>query len=102
MSVTMNGVVPQLETVAKTNDGDNRKLVKAGDFVINSRSDRRGACGIAAQDGSCSLINTVLTPKHSINNRYFSYLFRSALLRMSFIDGGTVSMTIFGLPTGMT
>lgn len=88
LSVTMNGVVPQLETVAKTNDGDNRKLVKAGDFVINSRSDRRGACGIAAQDGSCSLINTVLTPKHSINNRYFSYLFRSALFADEFYRWG--------------
>lgn len=37
LSVTMQGVVPQLETAAKTQDGDNRKLVKAGDFVINSR-----------------------------------------------------------------
>ena len=88
LSVTMKGVVPQLETVAKTNDGDNRKLVKAGDFVINSRSDRRGACGIAAQDGSCSLINIVLTPKHSINNRYFSYLFRSTLFADEFYRWG--------------
>lgn len=28
LSVTMKGVLPQLETAAKTNDGDNRKLVK--------------------------------------------------------------------------
>lgn len=47
LSITMNGVVPQLETVAKTNDGGNRKLVRSGDFVINSRSDRRGACGMS-------------------------------------------------------
>jgi restriction modification system DNA specificity subunit len=88
LSITMNGVVPQLETVAKTNDGDNRKLVRSGDFVINSRSDRRGACGISPQDGSCSLINIVLTPKHSIDNRYFSYLFRSTLFADEFYRWG--------------
>lgn len=88
LSITMHGVVPQLETVAKTNDGDNRKLVKAGDFVINSRSDRRGACGISPQDGSCSLINIVLAPQHSINNRYFSYLFRSAVFADEFYRWG--------------
>jgi type I restriction enzyme, S subunit len=52
LSVTKNGVVPQLETAAKTDDGDNRKKVVAGDFVINSRSDRKGSAGIATQDGS--------------------------------------------------
>ena len=30
LSVTMKGIVPQLATAAKTNDGDNRKLVKVG------------------------------------------------------------------------
>ena len=39
LSVTMKGILPQLETAAKTNDGDNRKLVRVGDFAINSRSD---------------------------------------------------------------
>ena len=38
LSVTMKGVVPQLETAAKTDAHDDRKLVKAGDFVINSRA----------------------------------------------------------------
>lgn len=88
LSVTMNGVVAQLEHVAKTNDGDNRKLVRAGDFVINSRSDRRGACGIAPQDGSCSLINIVLSPQQSIHNPYFSYLFRSSLFSDEFYRWG--------------
>ncbi len=88
LSITMNGVVPQLETVAKTNDGDSRKLVRTGDFVINSRSDRRGACGIAPQDGSCSLINIVLTPRESVHNRYFSYLFRSILFADEFYRWG--------------
>lgn len=41
LSVTKKGVVPQLETAAKTNAHDDRKLVKKGDFVINSRSDKR-------------------------------------------------------------
>ena len=45
LSVTMQGILPQLETAAKTDDGDNRKLVRIGDFAINSRSDRRGSCG---------------------------------------------------------
>ena len=52
LSVTKKGVMPQLETVAKTNDGNNRKLVRKGDFAINSRSDRRGSCGISKYDGS--------------------------------------------------
>lgn len=79
LSVTMQGVVPQLETAAKTQDGDNRKLVKAGDFVINSRSDRRGACGISELDGSVTLISNVLAPRENLDMvpRYFSYLFRS-------------------------
>lgn len=88
LSVTMNGVVAQLDHVAKTQDGDNRKLVRAGDFVINSRSDRRGACGIAPKDGSCSLINIVLSPQQSIHNPYFSYLFRSSLFSDEFYRWG--------------
>lgn len=77
LSVTKQGVVPQLETAAKTNDGENRKLVKKNDFVINSRSDRRGSCGISEYDGSCSLINTVLKPRRNMCNAYYSFVFRS-------------------------
>lgn len=62
LSVTKNGIFPQLENAAKTNDGDNRKLVRAGDFVINSRSDRKGSSGVSPLDGSVSLINIVLKP----------------------------------------
>lgn len=54
LSVTKNGVVPQLDTAAKTDDGDNRKKVCTGDFVINGRSDRKGSSGVACQDGSVS------------------------------------------------
>lgn len=88
LSVTMNGIVPQLDHVAKTNDNDNRKLIRTGDFVINSRSDRRGACGISDRDGSCSLINLVLTPSSSINNPYFSYLLRSSRFADEFYRWG--------------
>ena len=66
LSITKQGVVPQLETAAKTNDGENRKLIRKNDFVINSRSDRRGSCGISEYDGSCSLINTVLKPRRNM------------------------------------
>lgn len=77
LSVTKQGVVPQLETAAKTIDGENRKLICKNDFVINSRSDRRGSCGISEYDGSCSLINTVLKPKRNMCNAYYSFVFRS-------------------------
>ena len=77
LSVTMKGVVPQLATAAKTDDHDNRKLVRKGDFAINSRSDRRGSCGISDYDGSVSLINTVLTPRGEMNPRYYNWLFHT-------------------------
>lgn len=77
LSVTKNGIVPQLDTAAKTDDGDNRKLVRAGDFVINSRSDRKGSSGASELDGSVSLINTVLRPTGGIATRFAHHLFRS-------------------------
>ena len=60
LSVSRGGVVPQMKNVAKSDAGDNRKLVLKEDFVINSRSDRKQSCGISSLDGSVSLINTVL------------------------------------------
>lgn len=77
LSVAKTGVVPQLDTAVKTGAGDNRKLVRRGDFVINSRSDRKGSCGISEFDGSVSLINIVLTPQSGWNSRYVHYLLRS-------------------------
>ena len=61
----------------KTDAGDNRKLVRVADFVINSRSDRKGSCGVSELDGSVSLINIVLTPRSEWNSRYVHYLLRS-------------------------
>ena len=77
LSVAKIGVVPQLDTAVKTDAGDNRKLVRSGDFVINSRSDRKGSCGVSELDGSVSLINIVLTPRSQWNSRYVHYLLRS-------------------------
>ena len=77
LSVAKIGVVPQLDTAVKTDAGDNRKLVCAGDFVINSRSDRKGSCGVSELDGSVSLINIVLKPRNEWNHRYVHYLMRS-------------------------
>lgn len=79
LSVTKYGVVPQLETVAKSDANDNRKMVLANDFVINSRSDRKQSCGLAPFDGSVSLINTVLYLKKDapIIPEYLNFLLKN-------------------------
>lgn len=76
LSVTMKGIVPQLENAAKTEAGDNRKLVLKNDFVINSRSDRKGSAGVSSLNGSVSLISTVLIPR-DIRPEYAHHLLRS-------------------------
>lgn len=88
LSVTMKGIVPQLETAAKTDAHDDRKLVKKGDFAINSRSDRRGSCGISDYDGSVSLINTVLTPRGEMHPVYYNWLFHSSSFANEFYRWG--------------
>lgn len=88
LSVTMQGILPQLETAAKTDDGDNRKLVRKGDFAINSRSDRRGSCGISPQDGSVSLINLILAPRTTMNADYYNWLFHTTLFADEFYSWG--------------
>ena len=80
--------MPQLETAAKTDDGDNRKKVCVGDFVINSRSDRKGSCGVSSFDGSVSLINIVLQPRQELNGRYAHYLLRSQPFSEEFYRNG--------------
>lgn len=76
LSVTKSGILHQLTDAAKSSDSDNRKLVLAGDFVINSRSDRKGSCGVSALDGSVSLINIVLEPKRKLEQLFVHYLLR--------------------------
>lgn len=77
LSVGKMGVVPQLETAVKTDNGDNRKLICKGDFAINSRSDRKGSSGISYYTGSASLIITVLKVNKRLNSRYYHYLLKS-------------------------
>ena len=88
LSVGYMGVVPQLENAAKTDNGDNRKLIKTGDFAINSRSDRKGAGGISKYDGSCSMIITVLKPHNAINGNFYHYLLRSHYFSEEFYRNG--------------
>lgn len=88
LSVTMKGILPQLATAAKTDDGDNRKLVRVGDFAINSRSDRRGSCGISPYDGSVSLINTILVPRKKMHPGYYDWLFHTTLFADEFYKWG--------------
>lgn len=88
LSVTMQGIVPQLETAAKTEDGDNRKLVRTGDYVINSRSDRKGSGGISDYDGSVSLISIVLKPAKAIHPRFAHHLLRSPAFQEEFYRWG--------------
>ena len=84
LSVTMKGILPQLSTAAKTDAHDDRKLVCKGDFAINSRSDRRGSCGISSYDGSVSLINTVLVPRGKMHPVYYNWLFHSTMFSDEF------------------
>ncbi|MCJ8352680.1 restriction endonuclease subunit S [Novacetimonas hansenii] len=88
LSVTKNGIVPQLETAAKTDDNNNRKCVISGDFVINSRSDRKGSSGVSPQDGSVSLINTVISPLKSIYGRFCHHLLRSTAFQEEYYKYG--------------
>lgn len=88
LSVGKMGVVPQLDTAVKTDNGDNRKLICKGDFAINSRSDRKGAGGISVYDGSASLIITVLKPHHEQNGRFYHYLLRSHYFSEEFYRNG--------------
>lgn len=88
LSVTMKGIVPQLSTAAKTDAHDDRKLVEKGDFAINSRSDRRGSCGISDYEGSVSLINTILQPRGKMNPQYYNWLFHTSMFADEFYKWG--------------
>ena len=89
LSVTKRGIVPQLETVAKSEaEGDSRKKVLKGDFVINSRSDRKQSCGVSDYDGSVSLINIVLQPKSTILPKYAHYILKNYAFAEEFFKWG--------------
>ena len=88
LSVGKMGVVPQLDTAVKTDNGDNRKLIRKGDFAINSRSDRKGSGGMSNYDGSASLIITVLKPHHELNVNFYHYLLRNHYFSEEFYRNG--------------
>ena len=87
LSVTKQGIVPQLDTAAKTDDGENRQIIRAGDFVINSRSDRKGSSGLSDRDGSTSQISIVLQPRN-IFPRFAHHLLRSTAFQEEFYKWG--------------
>lgn len=88
LSVTKNGILPQLENVAKSDNSDNRKKVCVGDFIINSRADRKGSCGVSSYKGSVSLICNVLTSKN-LNSQYVHSLFRNYYFSEEFYRWGS-------------
>ena len=91
LSVTKGGIVPQMESVAKSDATDNRKMVLKNDFVINSRSDRKQSCGVSPLDGSVSLINTVLypVPNAPVLPDYLDYLLKNHGFAEEFYRWGT-------------
>jgi type I restriction enzyme S subunit len=90
LSVTMGGIVPQIDTAAKSDDSDNRKRVCQGDFVINSRSDRKGSSGVSDLEGSVSLISIVLRPHDAsaVHMPFVHHLLRSQLFQEEFYRNG--------------
>ena len=82
------GKMGQLDTAVKTDNGDNRKLIRKGDFAINSRSDRKGSGGMSNYDGSASLIITVLKPHHELNVNFYHYLLRNHYFSEEFYRNG--------------
>ncbi|MGP8024769.1 MAG: restriction endonuclease subunit S [Methanobacterium sp.] len=89
LSVTKQGIVSQLENAAKTIHGDDRKRVEISDFVINSRSDRKGSCGVSKYKGSVSLICHVLESRNkNFYGQYSHFLFRSELFSQEFYKWG--------------
>lgn len=82
MSVTMhdglvirNGLDRRMET---TLDASSHLLVRQGDIAYNMMRMWQGACGLAAQDCIVSPAYVVLTPKPSIDPRYFVAWSKSA------------------------
>ncbi|MEH7210032.1 restriction endonuclease subunit S, partial [Priestia megaterium] len=88
LSVTKKGIVPQLETVAKSNNHNDRKKVSVNDFVINSRSDRKMSSGVSQLIGSVSLINIVLYSK-DMYPQYTNYLLKNYGFAEEFYRWGT-------------
>src|SRR5699024_7855188 len=90
LSVGKLGVTPQRAGVAKSQTEGDRMLVRTGDLVISSRSDRRGASGLAGLDGCLSLVHSVLSPQPALLlPEYGHHLFRSIAFQDEFFRWGT-------------
>ena len=96
LSVTKMGILKQLQNVAKTNSGENRKKVIKNDFVINSRSDRKGSSGLSEFNGSVSLINIVLKIEREFP-KYIHYLLKSVAFQEEFDRNCKGLLRIFGV-----
>ena len=88
LSVTKKGILPQLEHAAKSDNHENRKLVRNNDFVINSRSDRKMSSGLSHLTGSVSMINIVLY-SDLMNEKYTKYLLKNYAFAEEFYRWGT-------------
>src|SRR5690625_2623086 len=90
LSVGQGGVTKQLEGVAKSQNNEAKKIVRKGDLVINSRSDRRGAAGLSKYEGVVSLVYTVLEPNPGVlDSKYGHYLLRCTAFQEEFFKWGT-------------
>lgn len=62
--------------------------MRRGDFVINSRSDRKGSAGVADRDGSVSLISSVLVPQERVFPPFVHHLLRSVPFQEEYYRNG--------------
>ena len=84
-SVTKKGIIPQLDTIAKTRKIENRKIIYPNDYIFNSRSSRFGSSGLASSIGSVASVNLVIYPISSlITMDYMKYYFKSPLFIYQF------------------
>ena len=89
LSVGQMGVTPQLESVARPKDPTGRKIVRKGDIVINSRSDRRGASGVSGLEGAVSVVYSVMSPKtDALDPRFAGHLLKSDMFQDTFYLAG--------------
>lgn len=89
LSVGQMGVTLQLESVARPKDPSGRKIVRRGDIVINSRSDRRGASGVSALEGAVSVVYSVMSPRTELlDPAYAGHLLKSRVFQDTFYLAG--------------
>lgn len=89
LSVGQMGVTPQLESVARPKDPTGRKIVRKGDIVINSRSDRRGASGVSSLEGAVSVVYSVMAPRTDLLDPGFAgHLLKSSIFQDTFYLAG--------------